>query len=39
MRTAEQPHPSPLLTAKDVAQALRVSEAWVRDQALDGAAL
>ena len=30
----EQPHSSPLLTAKDVARELCVSQAWVRDHAL-----
>lgn len=31
MSGAEQLHSSPLLTAKDVARELSVSEAWVRD--------
>jgi predicted DNA-binding transcriptional regulator AlpA len=31
MSGAEQQHSSPLLTAKDVARELSVSEAWVRD--------
>jgi hypothetical protein len=30
----EQPHSNPLLTAKDVARELCVSQAWVRDHAL-----
>ena len=38
MSGAEQ-HSIPLLTAKDVARELSVSNAWVRDHALDGGAL